>query len=287
MSSVPLAKPLRCASNNTSGTHPSLSLPMTAWLALVAQFGMRRKRSRLTVGRTMTSQGRSPPPWWLSRHEASGWSWPRGRPPPPSTQTTNHLRATLPVGQLAGGDPDIRKRLLTPGPGRELFGDPSYVNVQNLEKVRQGAGGPSNPTTNGSVPGDLFDMKPFEDALLVPPPVPTTPMAEQLRGQPWFRGKLGRREAEGQLRLNGDFLVRESKTAPGQYVVTGLQSRQSKCLLLLDPEGVVQTKDHRFESVNHLISYHLDNHLPIISAGSELRLQQQGKLIVKHVPSCP
>lgn len=36
----------------------------------------------------------------------------------------------------------------------------------------------------------------------------------------------------------------------------------------------VRTKDHRFESVSHLISYHVDNHLPIISAGSELCLQQ-------------
>ncbi|XP_074121378.1 SHC-transforming protein 1 isoform X1 [Sminthopsis crassicaudata] len=195
-------------------------------------------------------------------------------PAPPSSQAASHLGATLPVGQIAGGDYEGRKQLPTPGPGRELFDDPSYVNVQNLEKVRQGAGISSNPTTNGSAPRDLFDMKPFEDALRVPPPAPTTAMAEQLRGEPWFHGKLSRREAEGQLRLNGDFLVRESTTTPGQYVLTGLQSGQPKHLLLVDPEGVVRTKDHRFESVSHLISYHMDNHLPIISAGSELCLQQ-------------
>nr|AMO65032.1 src activatable repoter rBSRwt [synthetic construct] len=90
----------------------------------------------------------------------------------------------------------------------------------------------------------------------------------------WFHGKLSRREAEALLQLNGDFLVRESTTTPGQYVLTGLQSGQPKHLLLVDPEGVVRTKDHRFESVSHLISYHMDNHLPIISAGSELCLQQ-------------
>lgn len=99
-------------------------------------------------------------------------------------------------------------------------------------------------------------------------------MAEQLQGEPWFHGKLSRREAEALLQLNGDFLVRESTTTPGQYVLTGLQSGQPKHLLLVDPEGVVRTKDHRFESVSHLISYHMDNHLPIISAGSELCLQQ-------------
>lgn len=117
-------------------------------------------------------------------------------------------------------------------------------------------------------------LEPFEDALRVPPAPQSMSMAEQLQGESWFHGKLSRREAEALLQLNGDFLVRESTTTPGQYVLTGLQSGQPKHLLLVDPEGVVRTKDHRFESVSHLISYHMDNHLPIISAGSELCLQQ-------------
>lgn len=197
----------------------------------------------------------------------------------PSAQTPSHLGATLPVGQPVGGDPEVRKQMPPPPPcpaGRELFDDPSYVNVQNLDKVRQAVGGAGlpNPAVNGSAPRDLFDMKPFEDALRVPPPPQSVSMAEQLRGEPWFHGKLSRREAEALLQLNGDFLVRESTTTPGQYVLTGLQSGQPKHLLLVDPEGVVRTKDHRFESVSHLISYHMDNHLPIISAGSELCLQQ-------------
>ncbi|XP_006734880.1 SHC-transforming protein 1 isoform X3 [Leptonychotes weddellii] len=201
------------------------------------------------------------------------------RPTPPIGQTPSHLGATLPVGQPVGGDPEIRKQMPPPPPcpaGKELFDDPSYVNVQNLDKARQAGGGagPPNPAINGSTPRDLFDMKPFEDALRVPPPAQAVAMAEQLRGEPWFHGKLSRREAEALLQLNGDFLVRESTTTPGQYVLTGLQSGQPKHLLLVDPEGVVRTKDHRFESVSHLISYHVDNHLPIISAGSELCLQQ-------------
>nr|XP_044613708.1 SHC-transforming protein 1 isoform X4 [Equus asinus] len=156
------------------------------------------------------------------------------RPTPPSAQTPSHLGATLPVGQPVGGDQEVRKQMPPPPPCPE----------------------------------------PFEDALRVPPPAQSVAMAEQLRGEPWFHGKLSRREAEALLQLNGDFLVRESTTTPGQYVLTGLQSGQPKHLLLVDPEGVVRTKDHRFESVSHLISYHMDNHLPIISAGSELCLQQ-------------
>lgn len=68
-------------------------------------------------------------------------------------------------------------------------------------------------------------------------------MAEQLQGESWFHGKLSRREAEALLQLNGDFLVRESTTTPGQYVLTGLQSGQPKHLLLVDPEGVVSVAE--------------------------------------------
>ncbi|XP_031949527.1 SHC-transforming protein 1 isoform X2 [Corvus moneduloides] len=209
-----------------------------------------------------------------------------------AAQTPNHLGATLPVGQSSGGEYDAQKQH-TPAQGREkyaapagtpgrtdLFDDPSYVNVQNIDKTRQASA--AGATANGSTQRDLFDMKPFEDALRVPPSVPVglppaqvvASMEEQLRREPWYHGKMNRKEAEKLLKVNGDFLVRESTTTPGQYVLTGLQGGQPKHLLLVDPEGVVRTKDHRFESVSHLISYHMDNHLPIISAGSEMCLQQ-------------
>uniref|UniRef100_A0A8C5RXU7 SH2 domain-containing protein n=1 Tax=Laticauda laticaudata TaxID=8630 RepID=A0A8C5RXU7_LATLA len=89
-----------------------------------------------------------------------------------------------------------------------------------------------------------------------------------------YHGKISRREAENLLRNNGDFLVRESTTSPGQYVLSGLQGGQVKHLLLVDPEGKVRTKDHTFDSVDHLIRYHMENKLPIMSSGSELRLCQ-------------
>ncbi|NWT33895.1 SHC1 protein, partial [Cardinalis cardinalis] len=201
-----------------------------------------------------------------------------------AAQTPNHLGATLPVGQ-SGGECDPQKQH-APAQGTsgrtDLFDDPSYVNVQNIDKTRQAPAASTPATANGSTQRDLFDMKPFEDALRVPPSVPVglppaqvvASMEEQLRREPWYHGKMSRKEAEKLLKVNGDFLVRESTTTPGQYVLTGLQGGQPKHLLLVDPEGVVRTKDHRFESVSHLISYHMDNHLPIISAGSEMCLQQ-------------
>ncbi|KAL6489332.1 hypothetical protein MHYP_G00030730 [Metynnis hypsauchen] len=196
-----------------------------------------------------------------------------GKQPPPGglvdmrTRSGHSTGATLPYGQP--GMNDIHKQPLPPLPvgvkEGGLFDDPSYVNV---DKPR-----PSVASANGNAHRDAFDMKPFDDALGVPATV-APPLAEQLQNEPWFHGPLSRKHAERLLSKDGDFLVRESGTTPGQYVLTGQQGGQPKHLLLVDPEGVVRTKDHRFESVSHLISYHMDNRLPIVSAGSEVCLQQ-------------
>ncbi|XP_034640383.1 SHC-transforming protein 4 isoform X2 [Trachemys scripta elegans] len=97
---------------------------------------------------------------------------------------------------------------------------------------------------------------------------------QQLRNEDCYHGKLNRKAAENLLVNDGDFLVRESATSPGQYVLSGLQGGQAKHLLLVDPEGKVRTKDHVFDSVGHLIRYHMENNLPIISSGSEVSLKQ-------------
>nr|XP_033779796.1 SHC-transforming protein 1 isoform X2 [Geotrypetes seraphini] len=93
---------------------------------------------------------------------------------PAPTQTPNHLGATLPVGQMSGEDYDSRKQY-PPVQGRDrfpattpsavkssnradLFDDPSYVNVQNLDKSRQPAAVGAPVSMNGSAQRDAFDM---------------------------------------------------------------------------------------------------------------------------------
>ncbi|XP_053855723.1 SHC-transforming protein 2 isoform X1 [Vidua macroura] len=168
-----------------------------------------------------------------------------------------------------------------------------YVNTQSLdawepELVAHGA-------AEESPKKDLFDMRPFEDALKLheciaggatSPPIedqwpspptrkaPIAPTEEQLRREPWYHGRMSRRDAERLLQMDGDFLVRDSLTNPGQYVLTGMHSGQPKHLLLVDPEGVVRTKDVLFESISHLISHHRQNEQPIVAAESELHLRQ-------------
>uniref|UniRef100_A0A452FHK3 SHC adaptor protein 2 n=1 Tax=Capra hircus TaxID=9925 RepID=A0A452FHK3_CAPHI len=181
--------------------------------------------------------------------------------------------------------------------GPRDYEDHLYVNTQGLD-------GPEPLRPEDSPKKDLFDMRPFEDALRLhecsvaagtvaaPLPVedqwpspptrraPVAPTEEQLRQEPWYHGQMSRRAAEKLLRADGDFLVRDSASSPGQYVLTGMQAGQPKHLLLVDPEGVVRTKDVLFESISHLIDYHLQNGQPIVAAESELHLRG----VVKREP---
>lgn len=175
-------------------------------------------------------------------------------------------------------------------PGSRDYEEHLYVNTQNLDNVETSA-----DTRGGRKPEspkkDIFDMRPFEDALRLheasgvcvledkwpSPPrrrAPVAPTEDQLRREMWYHGRMSRRDAENLLVRDGDFLVRDSATNPGQYVLTGMQCGLPKHLLLVDPEGVVRTKDMLFESISHLINYHLTNKLPIVAAESELHLQQ-------------
>jgi len=133
---------------------------------------------------------------------------------------------------------------------------------------------------------DPFDMSPFALAppgggiANIPTPLPPTslpPQGAALRAQlsqeEWFHGPISRRDAEELLRRDGDFLVRESQGSAGQYVLTGMQGSGRKHLLLVDPQGIVRTRDRSFDSVSHLIDFHRNNKLPIISAESALRLE--------------
>ncbi|XP_015988922.2 SHC-transforming protein 3 isoform X5 [Rousettus aegyptiacus] len=167
---------------------------------------------------------------------------------------------------------------------------PTYVNTQHLPLQ---AGPSASSSAESSPRKDLFDMKPFEDALKnqsmgpllskaasvecispISPKAPDARMLEELKAEPWYQGEMSRKEAEGLLKRDGDFLVRKSTTNLGSFVLTGMHDGQAKHLLLVDPEGTIRTKDRIFDSISHLINHHLENSLPIVSAGSELCLQQ-------------
>ncbi|XP_054024737.1 SHC-transforming protein 4 isoform X4 [Dryobates pubescens] len=142
-----------------------------------------------------------------------------------------------------------------------LTGSPTFINIyQNCPEDNKTVELPESvqqsPTSNTAGLSVLPQIK------------------QQLKNEDCYHGKLNRKAAESLLVNDGDFLVRESTTSPGQYVLSGLQGGQAKHLLLVDPEGKVRTKDRIFDSVGHLIQYHMENNLPIISSGSEVSLKQ-------------
>ncbi|XP_058914575.1 SHC-transforming protein 4 isoform X4 [Kogia breviceps] len=158
----------------------------------------------------------------------------------------------------------------------DLFDDPCYINTQSLQSTLGSAGNQSPAHPLGS---PWYREKAPETvqpgATAQPASSHSLPhIKQQLRNEDCYHGKLSRKAAESLLVKDGDFLVRESATSPGQYVLSGLQGGQAKHLLLVDPEGKVRTKDHVFDNVGHLIRYHMENSLPIISSGSEVSLKQ-------------
>ncbi|XP_001602298.2 SHC-transforming protein 1 isoform X1 [Nasonia vitripennis] len=120
---------------------------------------------------------------------------------------------------------------------------------------------------------DAFDMQPFSTAISEMNKLSPQCQKQQLKQEIWYHGSVSRSEAESMLTRDGDFLVRESQGSPGQYVLTGMNNGIPKHLLLIDPEGIVRTKDRVFDSVSHLVNHHCDNTLPIISADSALVLR--------------
>lgn len=96
---------------------------------------------------------------------------------------------------------------------------------------------------------------------------------EKLERMSWFHGLLSRENAEKLLSHNGDFLVRETNKVERQYVLSGRYKGECRHIFLVDPSGVVRTKDRTFENICHLIQYHQENRIPIISKENELLLE--------------
>ncbi|KAM7405870.1 hypothetical protein PAMP_000288 [Pampus punctatissimus] len=105
-------------------------------------------------------------------------------------------------------------------------------------------------------------------------PLSETRIQDLIQEEGWFHGRLGREQAESLLTCSGDFLVRESSSASGQYVLSGMEGANVRHLLLVDPHGQVRTRDQVFLSVGHLVRFHMESQMPIVSGSSELCLKQ-------------
>lgn len=121
-----------------------------------------------------------------------------------------------------------------------------FEDALKLHEASGGVVGSSIPAAAGapvSMSGAGGGVGVLEDQWPSPPRrrAPVAPNEEQLRREPWYHSRMSRRDAEKLLVRDGDFLVRESTTNPGQYVLTGMHCGLPKHLLLVDPEGVVRS----------------------------------------------
>ncbi|KAF4530747.1 hypothetical protein B566_EDAN007969 [Ephemera danica] len=174
-----------------------------------------------------------PPVPPLPQYHAPSVPQPPSEPPPPPAPS---IEQTVNRADSTGSNLiDLHSEL---PPSRRRW-EHDYVNNDISPQPESRETQPAN---------DVFDMQPFSATL----PSGTSTLALQ-------KQQLQRED--------GDFLVRESQGSPGQYVLTGLQGGTKKHLLL------VRTKDRMFESVSHLINYHCEQQLPIISAESALLLR--------------
>uniref|UniRef100_A0A1I7ZEA2 SHC-transforming protein 1 n=1 Tax=Steinernema glaseri TaxID=37863 RepID=A0A1I7ZEA2_9BILA len=121
------------------------------------------------------------------------------------------------------------------------------------------------------VGGPVYVNTSVEYADLPPGLVGPDSVARGLDREAWFHGVLSRDTAEKRLLQDGDYLVRQSENAPGQYVLSGMQANQPRHILLID-DGKVRTRDKEFESIIALICFHRDHKIPITSDDSMLML---------------
>ncbi|XP_049574720.1 SHC-transforming protein 1 [Syngnathus scovelli] len=166
---------------------------------------------------------------------------------------------------------------VTPGT-MSPFGGVENLWVTKAEKERIGSSPSISLYENCSISQDTNapTIEPLESEMRskqCSPPCKTH-IQHLIQEEGWFHGRLGREQAESLLSCNGDFLVRESSSACGQYVLSGMDGTTVRHLLLVDPHGQVRTCDQVFRNVSHLVRFHMHSQIPIVTGSNQLCLKQ-------------
>ncbi|KAM4622440.1 breast cancer anti-estrogen resistance protein 3 homolog isoform 2-T2 [Discoglossus pictus] len=96
--------------------------------------------------------------------------------------------------------------------------------------------------------------------------------SEDLRSHAWYHGPLPRREAEHLLELDGDFLIRDSHSAPGDYVLSCASSGQILhfkiiAVTLRPRRGIARTlyqlEQDQFDNIPALVRSYVGDKKPV------------------------
>lgn len=107
--------------------------------------------------------------------------------------------------------------------------------------------------------------------------------SRDLRSHAWYHGPIPRHRAEEIVQKEGDFLIRDCTSQPGNYVLTCLNNFKGPVLhfviskLILQPDTVYervqfQLEDDPFDTIADLVTYYVGSGKPI-SAASGARIQ--------------
>uniref|UniRef100_A0A3B3WJ51 SHC adaptor protein 4 n=1 Tax=Poecilia mexicana TaxID=48701 RepID=A0A3B3WJ51_9TELE len=96
-----------------------------------------------------------------------------------------------------------------------------------------------NYSVREETPAPSADSVQFDDSGEQQSPLFGSPVQSLVYQEDWFHGRLDREQAESLLTCSGDFLVRESGSASGQYVLSGMEGDTVRHVLLVDSHGQV------------------------------------------------
>ncbi len=108
-------------------------------------------------------------------------------------------------------------------------------------------------------------------------------MFHSLENERWYGGRMNSDEAAKLLTNAGDFLVRESTSTKGQFVLTVRNAKQVIHLNLLGKDGSIKNKTRSFKSIKEFIDYHTGTKNYIVIGDEKYFLGQPSDYLYAYV----
>lgn len=175
-----------------------------------------------------------------------------------------------PTGEFGQSTPEIRKS------GRKI---PTLFKKRKLEREASSAKTSNKPVRYGTAPpgvngGSYEDDSDNSAQGEYIEPDDDMPLEEEM----WFHGTIDRKDVPNLLKNEGDYLVRESSTKPGQFVLSTRSEGQIRHFIIqLSDDNLVRFEDQGFPSIRQLLDYHVQNRVHVTKKSRAVLVHAVGK----------